>query len=327
MRLKVLAMCLATGSMCLPASASASETQAEAPGPEGPLQGTLLIPADRPVAPEIAIIIPGSGPTDRNGNNPAGLAASSYRLLADALEQAGVATLRIDKRGMFGSAAAVRDANAVTLQDYAQDVGSWITVLRAQTGASCIWLIGHSEGGLVALQAAQSQADVCGVVLVAAAGRPLGVVIKEQLAANPANAFLLDQANAAIDEIAAGRAVDVTGMHPALRGLFDPAVQGYLSSVLAVDPARLVATLSMPVLIMQGTSDIQVSVADAERLSAAAPAAKLVLLDNVNHVLKTAPADDRAANIATYFKADLPLAEGVADAIAGFITSQSLPKQ
>jgi hypothetical protein len=283
------------------------------------LKGTLLEPAGRPST-ATAIIIPGSGPTDRDGNNSLGIKAASYRLLAEALSQEGVTTLRIDKRGMFGSAAAVPDPNAVTLQDYASDIGAWIKVVRARTGVPCVWLIGHSEGGLVALQALQNEPDVCGLVLVATAGRPLGVVLKEQLAANPANGFLLDQANAAIDELAAGRRVDAAKLHPALLGLFNPAVQGFLASVLAVDPAQLITATGKPVLIVQGTSDLQVSVADAEALSAAARRDELLLLPDVNHVLKSAPAGDRAANIATYGKPDLPLAEGIAKPIATFVS-------
>lgn len=313
MRTIFLALALLT--MVHPAAAS----ELEAPGPEGPLKGTLLTPADRP-ATAAAIIIPGSGPTDRDGNNPMGLAAASYRLLAEALAPAGVATVRIDKRGMFGSAGAVADANNVTIPSYAEDIGAWAKAMRAATGAQCVWLIGHSEGGLVAMQAAQTKADICGLVLVAVPGRPLGTVIREQLAANPANGFLLEQANAAIDALEAGERVDAAKLHPALMGLFNPAVQGFLISTFALDPAALIARTGKPVLIVQGTSDIQVNMADAERLAKAAPSAELAVLADVNHVLKSVPAGDRSANIASYGKPDLPLAQGVAETIAAFIT-------
>ncbi len=131
-----------------PASATgASQPRAiTAPGPEGDLAGTLIPAAkDQP----IVLIIPGSGPTDRDGNNPLGVTAASYRLLAEGLAQRGIGTLRIDKRGMFGSAAAVADANDFTIADYAADIATWIAAVRAETGAACLWLFGHSEGGLL----------------------------------------------------------------------------------------------------------------------------------------------------------------------------------
>ena len=161
------------------------------------------------------LIIPGSGPTDRDGNNPLGVKAATYRLLAEGLAERGIGTVRIDKRGMFASAAAVADGNAVTIDDYVADVGAWIGAIRKETGVSCVWLLGHSEGGLVALAAAQKLPDICGLVLVSAAGRPLGDVLRTQLQANPANAPILPQAMAAIESLEAGKHFDVAGMHPA----------------------------------------------------------------------------------------------------------------
>jgi uncharacterized protein len=197
----------------------------------------------------VVLIIPGSGPTDRDGNSPLGIRASTYRLLADGLAEAGVTSVRIDKRGMFACAAAVADADAVTITDYAADVRSWIATIRARTGRRCVWLLGHSEGGLVAEVAAQYASDVCGLLLVAAPGRPLGQVLRAQLKANPANAPVLAEAIAAIDSLEAGRSVDVTGMHPALLALFRPSVQKFLINAFALDPAELLRGYPNPVLV------------------------------------------------------------------------------
>jgi pimeloyl-ACP methyl ester carboxylesterase len=289
----------------------------EAPGPQGPLAGTLLRPDGAIKA--AALIIPGSGPTDRDGNNPLGVTAAPYRLLAEALAAQGIATARIDKRGMFASSGAVPDANAVTIPDYVADTAAWVASLRKATGAPCVWLIGHSEGGLVALAAAQQLPDLCGLVLVAAPGRPLGEVLKAQLRANPLNGPLIPSADAAIDALAAGRRVDPATLPAPLLGLFNPRVQGFLISVFALDPAELAAKVSVPILIVQGGKDIQVPVADAERLKAASPTATLVVLPKVNHVLKDVAGEGRAENVATYSAPDLPLGEGVAGSIADFI--------
>jgi hypothetical protein len=290
----------------------------EAAGPLAPLSGTLLRASEGGEG-HVALIIPGSGPTDRDGNNPLGVTASPYRLLAEALLARGIATVRIDKRGMFASKPAVADPNAVTIPDYVADTAAWVGATRKATGAQCVWLIGHSEGGLVALAAAQELPDVCGVVLVAAPGRPLGDVIKAQLRANPANFVIVPSADAAIDALAAGRRVDTATLPQPLQGLFAPALQGYLISLFSYDPAALAATTRQPLLIVQGGKDIQVPVADAERMAAANPAAKLVVLPEVNHVLKDVADAGPAANLATYRDPALPLGKGVAEAIAGFI--------
>jgi pimeloyl-ACP methyl ester carboxylesterase len=299
------------------------ETFVEATGPTGPLKGTMLVPGSAPSP--VALIIPGSGPTDRDGNSPAGIKASTYRLLAHDLAARGVTTVRIDKRGMFASAAATPDANAVTIADYVVDVRTWVAVLRKSTGASCIWLLGHSEGGLVAMAASKDQPEICGLVLVSTAGRPLGVVLRDQIKANPANAPLLGQALPAIDALELGRRVDTADMHPALQRLFGTQVQGFLISAFSYDPRRLLTGYPKPVLVLQGQRDIQVSEADAHLLKQAAPQATLVLLPDVNHVLKSVTSDDLRTNAATYADPGLPLAPGVVGSISDFMIRNSKP--
>jgi uncharacterized protein len=312
---------VALSTAALAAPAGTVETYVQAPGPLGPLKGTMLSPAAGRVA--TMLIIPGSGPTDRDGNNPLGVKASTYRLLAEGLAASGISTVRIDKRGMFASTAAVADGNAVTIDDYVADVGAWIEVIRKDAGVACVWILGHSEGGLVALAAAQKLPDICGLVLVAAAGRPLGDVLRSQLQANPANAPILPQAMAAIDSLEAGKRVDVAGMHPALMPLFAPQVQGFLIDTFAHDPAKLIAAVTKPILIVQGRRDMQIGVEDAKRLKDRAPKAELVLLPDVNHVLKTVASNDPRANAATYADPSLPLAPGVVEAIAQFVAAAS----
>lgn len=302
-------------------SLAADPTILHAPGPSGRLEGTLLTPEEKGAP--VVLIVPGSGPTDRDGNNPLGVKASTYRLLAEGLLTRSMASVRIDKRGMFGSREAVVDPEAVMIADYATDVHAWARVIRERTGNPCIWVLGHSEGGLVSLAAAQNPTGLCGLVLLAAPGRPLGVVLREQLRANPANAPILPQALAAIDSLEAGRKVDVTGMHPALLALFRPSVQGFLIDVFAHDPAKLIAQVHLPVLVVQGGRDSQVGIEDAQRLAKENPSAKLVRLEAANHVLKDVPADDPAANLRAYADPDLPLSIGLIDAIASFIAAQS----
>lgn len=297
--------------------------QVSAAGPTGNLSGSLMTAgAGAPVL----LILPGSGPTDRDGNNPLGVAAAPYRLLAEALRSRGVSTLRVDKRGLGGSAGA-GDGNAVTIPDYVADTRAWLTAARRRTGAACVWLMGHSEGALVALASAQESADLCGLVLVAAPGRRFSEVLREQLRANPANAPLLDQALPAIDRLERSERVDVAGMHPALAGVFAPAVQGFLISLFSFDPAQLAERVRVPMLIVHGQRDLQVGEADARRLAAANAGARLVLVPTMNHVLKTVPADDRAANIASYADPSLPISGEAVEAIARFVTGGGQPRR
>lgn len=306
-------------SMFVIAAAVLSSQDISAAGPSGELKGTWTRASD-PKAP-IILIIPGSGPTDRDGNNPLGIQAGSYRLLSEGLATEGVSTVRIDKRGMFGSAGAVTDVNAVTIKDYVSDVRAWVKAIRSATGADCIWLLGHSEGGLVALASARDEPKICGLILVATPGRPLGDVLKEQLSSNPANGPLLPLANTAIDKLASGRHIDSSEVPAALAPLFDPAIQGFLISAFSLDPAGLAAQTALPMLILQGERDLQIKIQDAMALKAAAPSAVLKLFPDTNHVLKLVTSDDAGANIATYTDPDRPLAPGTVDAISDFMRS------
>jgi hypothetical protein len=277
------------------------------------LHGTLLTPEGPTRA--VALIIAGSGPTDRDGNSGLGVSASSYRLLAEGLAARGVATVRTDKRGVGESAAALTSEADLIFADYADDARAWAAETARLTGQPCAWLIGHSEGALVALTAVTGGGDaVCGLVLLSGAGRPIGAVLREQLANAPEP--FLSQSLTILAELEAGR--PVTEVPPRLAALFRPSVQPYLISWLPLDPAELVAAWDGPVMIGQGTTDIQVGLPDAQTLAAARPDARLAIWDGVNHVLKVASAD-RAANIATYGDPTLPLAPGVVDDIAGFI--------
>lgn len=305
------------------AAAAVAASPLTAPGPHGPLAGTFV---DAGKGAPVVLIIPGSGPTDRDGNNPLGVTAAPYRLLAEALAQSGVSTLRADKRGMFGSKAAIPDANAVTIKDYAADAHSWAGVLRKRTGAKCIWLLGHSEGALVALAAAEQPAGICGLALVSAPGRKLGEVMRDQLRANPANAPILADALSATAKLESGQAVDVSAMPPPLQRLFAPQVQPFLIDLIKQDPAAEASRIAIPILVAQGTRDLQVSTADAEALHKAQPQSKLLLLPAMNHVLKDVATDDRAANMAAYADAALPVDQGLVDGIAAFVKGAAMKR-
>ncbi len=302
---------LLSGLCGLSSHAFAAESSAiEAPGPLGPLAGTFV---NAGAGAPVVLMIPGSGPTDRDGNSALGSKPATLRQIADGLAKRGISSVRIDKRGMFGSKQAVVDGNHVTIADYATDVRNWISVIRGKVGVRCVWLVGHSEGGLVALAAVQGQADICGLILLSTPGRPMGEVLRGQLHALPSAQTVLPQIDGAIDALEAGHHVDVQTLHPGLRQLFHPAVQDFMIDLFHHDPVALLRAYHGPVLIIQGAADRQISATeDLPLLKAADPKAQVVLLPNVIHPLAdlgVAPAADGS----------LPLDGAVVSDIAEFV--------
>ena len=304
------------------ASEAFVEKTVDVKGPSGILTGYYRRPASVNSSP-VVIIVPGSGPTDHNGNSPLGINASSYSYLAAGLSEAGLASIRIDKRGMFASASAAVNPNAVTINDYAEDLNSWINQARKISGNKCAWVLGHSEGALVAEVTIKKNQNICGLILVAGAGRRMGDVLRAQLKANPANYSLLPQALNAIEKLENGQRVDTTEYHPALNQLFRPEVQGFLISEFVLDPGELLRSCKLPVLIIQGTNDLQIGIQDAELLKKAYPEARLEVIDGMNHVMKIVPDADQTANFASYSDPTLPLAEKLIPIISAFISKNS----
>lgn len=318
--MKYIALALA----CIASPIMAQETAVDsgidepitAAGPLGDLAGSYRDAGkDTPVV----LIIAGSGPTDRDGNSPLGITANSYKLLAESLAQKGISSVRIDKRGMFGSTDAVEDANAVTIADYVSDVNAWNDAIRSKTNQQCIWVAGHSEGGLIALASAQAPQNICGIITIAAPGNPLDEIIRQQLSSNPANAPIMGDALSALKKLKSGERVDVSRMHPALQNLFNPTIQPYMIDLFSYDPAILAAQAQLPLLIIQGDNDIQVSVKDAEILASANPSATLAIIPKMNHVLKNIESKNRAKNVQSYSNPQLPLSPQLAETMVKFI--------
>lgn len=296
--------------------ALAMQTPAETPltlsSTPAALHGTLLAP-DTTRA--VAVILPGSGPTDRDGNSvPFNIRARSLGLLAEGLAGQGIATVRIDKRGTGESLAAGVSEEDLRFGMLAEDARAWAAEAAAETGQPCAWLIGHSEGALVALDAVGDDDKICGLVLISGAGRPAADAIHAQLAPQlPAS--MMAEADRALADLEAGR---TTASIPGLEVLFRPSVQPYLISWFALDPGALIAAYDGPVMVVSGTRDLQIPASEADLLTAAQPRAVRLDIQDMNHVMKLAPAD-AAGNAATYADPDLPLAPGLAEGVAAFI--------
>ncbi|WP_142501936.1 alpha/beta hydrolase [Klebsiella sp. 2680] len=298
-----------------------TEHKIKAASLQGTLHGTLLS-VESESAP-VVLIIPGSGPIDRDGNAQPDLGASPLRLVAEGLAAKNISSIRIDKRGMYESAGAAEHGDKVTVDDYAVDARSWVETLKRRSDDSRVWILGHSEGGLVALTAALSCDDICGLVLVSTPGRKISEVLREQLLANPANNPVLAQALKALQALDAGRYVDDSQLHPALLPLFRASIQDYLIDLMKVDPVGLIAGYDKPVLVVQGTRDLQTSIEDAALLTRANPLVVPQIISGMNHVLKHIESDSAEENIRAYVDPDLPLAEGLIDSICAFIQENS----
>lgn len=281
----------------------------------GTIMGTLLQPVNSAKMP-VVLIIAGSGPTDRNGNNSMSK-TESLRLLAQALAANGIASLRYDKRGVAASAAAGKPEIELRFEDYVQDAEAWINLLKKDQRFSTVIVAGHSEGSLIGMIAAQGKAD--GFISIAGPGRPAGIVFKEQLAKQLP---VIKQASyTIIDSLMIGE--KVKSVSPLLFSLFRPSVQPYLISWFKYNPATEIARLTIPVLIVQGTKDLQVATKDAELLVAANPRAKQVLIENMNHVLKTIEGDE-VENNASYNKPSLPVNTVLVKEITEFVLHRKL---
>jgi len=278
----------------------------------GALEGTLVLPAGCGPHP-VAFIVPGSGPTDRDGNQPS-IGARPYLLMAEALSASGIGTLRYDKASVGASRSAAPSEADLRFPMGATDAALFVRALRADPRVGKVTLVGHSEGSLVGMLAA-AQAPVDAFVSVAGAGRRAGVVLREQLTKNLTDAALLAEARAILDALERGELVPTVPSQ--LSGLFRPSVQPYMISWLKLDPAAELARVATPnALVVQGTTDIQIGLADAERLAAARPDARLLLIDGMNHVLKHVPADTAAQRDA-YANPSLPLDPALVTALVG----------
>lgn len=279
----------------------------------GVLYGSLLLPQQDTPSP-VVLIIAGSGPTDRDGNNPAGGRIDNLKRLALLLAGEHIASVRFDKRGVAASQPATPDERNLSVEAYVADTVAWAHKLKADPRFGPLILLGHSEGALIATLAAE-QAGASAVISLSGSGRPVAEVIREQLAQRLPPAQLA-QGTALLDSLQAGQTS--LNVPVPLRQVFRPTVQPYLISLLRQDPAAAFAQLKVPALIIQGRNDVQVDVADAELLKAAKPDAQLVLIDGMNHTLRISPRDISGQR-ETYQNPELPLARELGQRIVAFI--------
>jgi hypothetical protein len=293
-----------------------SETEMILKTPTGDILGTLTVPNNIKTSP-LVLIIAGSGPTDRDCNSGMGIQTNAYKMLAESFAKNGISTLRFDKRGIGESKSAMISESDLRFETYIKDVVGWISLLNPDKRFQKIILLGHSEGSLIGMIAAQ-QVKVSAFISVAGVGKTADKVLQEQLKTKLPLQLLIES-NRILDSLKMGKTV--SKVDPALNMIYRPIAQPYMISWIKYDPAKEIKKMKIPVLIIQGTTDLQVTVDDAKLLSASKPDAKLLIIDKMNHILKESVADTQL-NMATYRNPALPLKSGLVGPIVDFIMNK-----
>ncbi|GAB3046314.1 alpha/beta hydrolase [Virgibacillus ainsalahensis] len=280
----------------------------------GTLYGEVEMPDGNGPFP-VMLIIPGSGPTDRNGNSP-GARNDSLKFVAEELAANGVASLRYDKRGAGENRKAIIAEEELQFEQFIDDAVTWVELLKEEENFTEVGIIGHSQGSLVGMLAARDT-EVDTFISLAGAGRSIDEVLHDQLREQlPGD--LMKESEEILQQLKEGKVVE--NVSEELQSAFRPSVQPFISSWMQYEPTEEIAKLDIPTLVINGKNDLQVSPDEAEMLQEAKEDAVLVLIDKMNHVLKEAPGDEEG-NLQTYNDPDLPLADGLIDALVEFLNS------
>lgn len=278
----------------------------------GIISGTLMTPKNLQARTPVVLIIAGSGPTDRNGNNLYGVKANSYLLLAEALADNGIASFRYDKRLIGESVNFRASQNNLVFNDFVDDAVILGTFLKNQKKFQRLFIIGHSEGSNIGMIASE-QLNPAAFISLCGPGENLSTVLENQLLTQPS---LANEATPIINLLKQGKMTN--NVPTALNSLFAPAIQPFLISSFKINPEEEIRKLKIPILIVGGTTDLQVPISHAEKLKAANPKATLLLIKNMNHTLKTAPAN-KEANLKTYSNPNLPLNSDLVIGLVNFL--------
>lgn len=260
----------------------------------------------------LAVIISGSGPTDRDGNNIS-LKSDYLKMLAEGLFERDISTYRYDKRGVGKSLGSIKSSNEIKFSDYLNDAIAIIKHFKKTQRFKSVVIIGHSEGALIGMIASKSTiAD--GFISIAGSSEDYLTLIERQLSIQPEYVKLMSAP--ILEQLKNNKLVD--SVPPLLNSLFRPSVQKFLIEASSYNPVQEISKLNIPVLIIQGTKDIQIDVNDAIMLNKAAKFSRLKIIDGMNHVFRQA-SENRLLNLQTYGNPELPIDNNMVNLIADFI--------
>ncbi|MEM8809993.1 MAG: alpha/beta hydrolase [Cyanobacteria bacterium P01_G01_bin.38] len=280
----------------------------------GALQGTLLLSPD-PEPHPVVLIVAGSGPTDRDGNSALLPGKNnSLKLLAEALAEQGIASVRYDKRGIAESANVESSEAELRFETYADDATEWIQKLKADRRFTSVTVLGHSEGSLVGMLAVQ-RSDADSFISIAGGANRASDLLREQ-ARNQLPSELQAESEQILAALESGQTTNEVSEE--LFSLYRPSVQPYLISLFKYVPVQEIEKLNVPTMIVQGTTDIQVGVTEAQALGQAKPEAEVRIIKGMNHVLKSVP-EDLAQQQSSYTDPSLPIEAKLVEEIVRFV--------
>jgi pimeloyl-ACP methyl ester carboxylesterase len=278
------------------------------------IRGTLEVPkSDHPV--DVVLLIAGSGPTDRDGNQPLGK-NNSLKMLAELFSKNGIASLRYDKRSV--GASDIVNENETSFDMLVNDAVEWIKFLKNDKRFSRIIIAGHSEGSLIGMIAG-TKIGIDKYISLCGAGEPAYKIISEQFKNAGLSREVLIQNDKIADSLRNGLNIKNISSTPIFKSFYRTSIQKYLISWYQYDPANVISKLMIPVLIVGGTTDLQVDAKEAEILSKASPKSELVIVEDMNHVLKEVATKDRALNFSSYSNPDLELSYQLCKSLIDFI--------
>ena len=273
------------------------------------IDGTLLLP-NTIKKPNLVIIIGGSGPTDRNGNQSF-LKNNSLKKLAEGLSKKNIATYRYDKRIVKQIRLGIIDKD-ILFDDFVTDAISVIDYFKQKNSFKHIYVLGHSQGSLVGMLAAKARVD--GFISISGVGQTIDNIVIEQI--NKTYPIFLKDANRIFNELRQGKK---TNDYPKeLASVFNKDIQGFMMNWMQYNPQDEIKKLKMPILLIGGTKDIQVEPKEAELLHDAVPNSTLQLIDNMNHVLVTIEGD-AIENSKSYNESFIEISSQLLDHIINFI--------
>ncbi len=274
------------------------------------IDGTLLIPK-AVENPNLVIIIGGSGPTDRNGNQNF-LKNNSLKKLAEGISKNGIATYRYDKRVVKQLKQGIIDKN-ILFDDFVTDAISVIDYFKNTGKFNKIYVLGHSQGSLVGMLAAQNKAD--GFISIAGAGQPIDQIVVEQIART--YPVFTDDAKRIFKSLRDGK--NTAKYPPELAAIFNIEIQSFMMNWMQYNPQEEIKKLQIPILLINGTSDLQVEAKEAKLLKEAAPKATLKIIDKMNHILVPITDNDNLENSKSYNEPNRQLSPELIETITEFV--------
>ncbi len=277
------------------------------------IDGTILTPKTKTKSP-LVILIAGSGPTDRNGNQQM-MSNNHLKFVAEGLYKEGIATFRYDKRIIKQMKDRTINEESIRFDDFIKDARDIVAYFKRSDAFSKIIILGHSQGSTVGMIAAQEE-GVNGYISVAGPGRSIDQVIVEQLSKQAPG--LKENARNAFDELAANGSTQ--NYSEGLASIFRPSIQPFIRSWMQYDPVVEIKKLDIPVLLVAGDKDLQVLPSEGEVLKAAKPDATYTIIRNMNHILKELKTnDDDLVNQKSYNEPKRPVIPALVEAITAFV--------